>query len=180
MPSRRDRGKMSFGLSCHPEPGLERCWPSFSSALWWWQPQQGWPRFSLCTSRGPRTGHRGQTEVRRFAFGILHPLPIPMGCWRPKGQQAFSPLSHGAGDGLQSSSDPSRKSASPVCILAVTGCPPLLHTLKETSRSVHSSRPSTSPGHHQCGCRSSPRRLPAVRARACPGRQSCTWPRPCR
>lgn len=79
MPSRRDRGKMSFGLSCHPEPGLERCWPSFSSALWWWQPQQGWPRFSLCTSRRPRTGHRGQTEVRRFAFGILHPLPIPMG-----------------------------------------------------------------------------------------------------
>lgn len=143
MPSRQDRGKMSFGLSCHPEPGLERCWPSFSSALWWWQPQQGWPRFSLCTSRGPRTGHRGQTEVRRFAFGILHPLPIPMGCWRPKGQQAFSPLSHGAGDGLQSSSDPFKK----ICESCLYSC---RHWMPSSSTYVEGNqpiRPFVSPLH---------------------------------
>lgn len=45
---------------------------------------------------------------------------------------------------------------------------------------VRWSRPSTSPGRRPCGCRSSPRRLPAARAPACPGPQSCTWPPPCR
>lgn len=45
---------------------------------------------------------------------------------------------------------------------------------------VRWSRPATSPGRRPCGCRSSPRRLPAARAPACPGPRSCTWPRPCR
>lgn len=57
-------------------------------------------------------------------------------------------------------------------------------TFPSTTGRSHSpgrwSRPSTSPGPHRCGCRSSPRRLLAARAPAGPGQRSCTWPRPCR
>lgn len=149
-----------------------------SLALWWGQPRQGRPSWPLCTSSVPRTGHGGQADGRPVRIKDFEHPPHPYGLLKTGRLVGMSPLCRGARDRLQSWTLP-RKPTSPVHIVVITGRLPPLRTLKETSRSVRWPRPSTSPGLRRCGCRSLPRRLPAARAPACPGRRSCTWPRPC-